>query len=330
VATNVTAWAWSYSQSRNSARLVLLALAEIADEDGGSLFASVAEIAELAEVSVRTASTAVNALESLGEIAIFRNAGPGGVHRFRFPMPVPDPASDHPAAVRARARAERRAAHLQRQVLLGECSANIAVDSADIAEQSADTAVDSADSAGPTAVSAVGSANIAVGSAKSAPVEPFKTKKNLDARTREEDQPPTTPADAGFSAFLAAYPRVESVERARYAWRRAVTFADPQEITDGAVRYAERIQAEGKDPRYVKGAPRWLDDRDWAGEQGPSHRDQADLSRRIDAALAAEVMPGDGVAYVARQREIIAEVTAAHQQELLRERGTHLRAVVSS
>lgn len=310
MADNVTDWAWRYSQSRHSARMVLLALAQVADEGGGSLWLSIAEIAELADIGERTASSALRTLEGLGELRTARNAGPNGVHRFQIVMFVPDMASDHPAAIRARARAERQQAYQQRRALMEETTAESA---GGVQNRLSD--LQNRQPSQP--ILTVGGAESAVGGAESAPVEAFKTRKNLDAHTREGDPSPADDS-TGLSEFLAAHPRTESAGRVRHAWPGAMRAAggDHQMVIAAARRYAERMREEGREPRFVRSAHRWLDDQGWLEERERPQRSRAELDRRLGDALAAARLPADPAAYAARQREIIAEVTAAYDAEL--------------
>lgn len=61
-------WAFRHSKSRLGTRLVLLALADFAQADGGDAFPSVATLAAKAGVSPRAARSALRRLEQMGEI----------------------------------------------------------------------------------------------------------------------------------------------------------------------------------------------------------------------------------------------------------------------
>lgn len=69
------AWVLRHSEARLGARLVLLSIANYADEDGGNSWPAVATIAKDARMSQRQVQRAVQTLEASGEIAIERGGG---------------------------------------------------------------------------------------------------------------------------------------------------------------------------------------------------------------------------------------------------------------
>ena len=71
-------------------KLVLLALADEADDDGGSCYPSLRRIAYRAECSVATARRHVAKLESAGLIAVFRPAKQGRGHHNRYQLCLPE------------------------------------------------------------------------------------------------------------------------------------------------------------------------------------------------------------------------------------------------
>lgn len=80
----VSAWCWRHSKAGGSDRLVLLAIADQADDDGLNAWPSYATIAERCLISERTAQRCVQKLEEMGELAVERRAGPareGATHQ---------------------------------------------------------------------------------------------------------------------------------------------------------------------------------------------------------------------------------------------------------
>ena len=73
---------WAFSQSTGSERLILLAIADFADDEGRA-YPSVTTLAKKARVSERTAQYAIRALVDLGELAIFESKGPKGCNLYR-------------------------------------------------------------------------------------------------------------------------------------------------------------------------------------------------------------------------------------------------------
>lgn len=86
----VMTWVWTHSQSRNGARLVLLAIADCASDDGGNAWPSIDTIRRKANLkSDRTVQAAIKELEVLGELKVTPNAGPNGVNRYTVIMRTP-------------------------------------------------------------------------------------------------------------------------------------------------------------------------------------------------------------------------------------------------
>jgi hypothetical protein len=80
------AWVWEHSRSVGADRLVLLAIADHANDSGSDAFPSLARIATRSKVDKRTAQRSIRALVALGELEVRDNAGPYGAHRYRVLM----------------------------------------------------------------------------------------------------------------------------------------------------------------------------------------------------------------------------------------------------
>ena len=83
MSVKVMSWVFEHSTSTGNERLVLLAIADHANDDQWSCWPSVPKLAAKACVSERTVQRALHALEERGELAIDRGAGPSGTHLFR-------------------------------------------------------------------------------------------------------------------------------------------------------------------------------------------------------------------------------------------------------
>lgn len=70
---------WEHSKARLGAKLVLLCLADHADENGVA-FPSVKRIADRTDMSERAVQSSITILEILGELKIRKNEGPRGVN----------------------------------------------------------------------------------------------------------------------------------------------------------------------------------------------------------------------------------------------------------
>lgn len=85
----VMTWVWDHSRSRKSDRLVLLAIADCASDDGGNAYPSMTELIRKTGLSERGVQGCIGKLTGIGELAVYRNAGPGGCNRYRVLMKTP-------------------------------------------------------------------------------------------------------------------------------------------------------------------------------------------------------------------------------------------------
>lgn len=85
-------WVWDHSQSRNAQRLVLLAIADNAADDGTHAYPSNAEIQRKSALSERGVRTAVAELIKLGELRVEVNQGRRGTNMYSVIMTPADSA----------------------------------------------------------------------------------------------------------------------------------------------------------------------------------------------------------------------------------------------
>lgn len=91
---------------------------------------------------------------------------------------------------------------------------------------------------------------------------------NADLLSEAAEPPPPKPkpdprSEDRFEEFWTAYGHKKGRKAAERAFAKAVTQADPEEIIEGARRYAER---RGPDPRFWKHPQGWLNDGRWSDE----------------------------------------------------------------
>jgi hypothetical protein len=82
----VMQWVWDCSRSKNAQRLVLLAIADCASEDGGNAYPSNVELQRKAALSERAVRDAVAGLMKLGELDVSINGGRRGTNMYRIIM----------------------------------------------------------------------------------------------------------------------------------------------------------------------------------------------------------------------------------------------------
>jgi hypothetical protein len=82
----VIQWVWDCSSSKNAERLVLLAIADNAADDGSHAYPSIAELCRKANLSERAVRDALRRLESLGELKTHIGGGRGGTNYYTVIM----------------------------------------------------------------------------------------------------------------------------------------------------------------------------------------------------------------------------------------------------
>lgn len=101
MAINVMTWVWTHSHSRNGARLVMLAIADSADDTGRNAWPSVRTLMTKANLSERAVQSAIKDLITLGELRVQWNKGPHGSNLYSIIMTTPadsaPPQHLHPA-----------------------------------------------------------------------------------------------------------------------------------------------------------------------------------------------------------------------------------------
>jgi hypothetical protein len=95
VSFRVSQWVWTSSRSQSTQRLVLLAIADRAADDGTQAYPSTETLTKMTGLSERAVRTAVTALVGLGELKVEYKAGPKGCNRYAVVMdPVASAGSD--------------------------------------------------------------------------------------------------------------------------------------------------------------------------------------------------------------------------------------------
>jgi len=77
---------WKFSQAANGDLLVLLAIADFAN-DAGDAWPSVATLAKKARLKIRQTQYSIRHLEASGELKVLSNKGPKGCHIYRVLLP---------------------------------------------------------------------------------------------------------------------------------------------------------------------------------------------------------------------------------------------------
>lgn len=101
MSVQATTWVIAHSQQKGASLLVLLMIANHAHADGTGAYPSVATLATECRMSERQVRRIIEALETAGELAVDRDAGPRGVNVYSLPLmadPLPDKMSSQRTA----------------------------------------------------------------------------------------------------------------------------------------------------------------------------------------------------------------------------------------
>ena len=236
----VMTWVWTHSQSRNGARLVLLAIADCASDDGGNAWPSINTIRRKANLkSDRTVQAAIKELVDLGELKVRPNAGPNGVNRFTVVMRTPaefaPPQNLHPA--------EFAGVETEKET--------------DTVPQDPPQNLHPANSA-PPQNSASTPANIAGEPSLNHPEKKTSSSSKRSTRSAKDEPELEHPR---FAEFWAAYPKKAAKPKAIKIFNRVVANGhDPDAIIRAAARYRADPQ---RNPNYTAHPTTWLNDERW-------------------------------------------------------------------
>lgn len=253
MAVEVSTWVWEHSQSRNAARLVLLAIADAChNPDGTGAWMSMAELKRKTGIkSERTIQDATAALAKLGELWVGLNQGPKGCNRYAVLM---TPANSAP-----------------RQILPPANIAGVhAPESSQVEPQDPADFAGGADFA-PPQILRDPPANIAGGTVREPLVDTEVVTTSPPPRRRGAKRPPAAAVADRFDDFWKVYPKRQAKGAAEKAWTKAINTLgmDPQVVIDAALVYA--YQRKGQDPQWTKQAATWLNARCWEDEPDPAY-----------------------------------------------------------
>lgn len=90
MSVKVMSWVWEHSRSRGAQRLVLLCIADHANDDGLEAFPSLARLARKTGMTERGVQKAIQSLVGLGELQVTMGGGRGRSNRYRVLMQTPN------------------------------------------------------------------------------------------------------------------------------------------------------------------------------------------------------------------------------------------------
>lgn len=233
-------WVWHHSQSKGTARLVLLAIADKAYGKHCSAYAGTTMLVQRANAARSSVVAAVDKLIQLGELAIVEGQqGPRGETVYTLPKARRHRRSDQPGGLESGP-----------------------VQNPDRSENRTGT------ESGPG-----GSENRTPGGPKSGPHNAVRT------QAPEQQQPPTPQQPAlreitaeeklEFGRFWNAHPKSRDMDKTRDAWVDAVLAGtDPTKITAAALAYAHECRTV--DFQFIKQSAGWLTSRRYEDKFAPT------------------------------------------------------------
>lgn len=282
MAIDVMTWVWNHSQSRHSARLVLLAIADSMNSAHSWAWPSTKEIARKANLTDRAVQLAVADLAKLGELEVGYNEGPRGCNRFRVLMRTPEkfspPKSFHPEEP-----SPPKDFHPTESVQ---------------ADGTTPEDFSPPEDSSPPKSSTLTPEDFSPGTVK----EPKPKNSLTESSTARNAQEPLLPvgeippgtegkpkrgrrvkatADPLFDEWYAAYPVHKSRGDAEAAWPNAIREADPQVLIAAAKRYSSDSQVLRG---YGKYPATWLNKKCWLDEDIPPPQNDAPAGRRVNYA----------------------------------------------
>lgn len=116
------------------------------------------------------------------------------------------------------------------------------------------------------------------------PLEPLEPSYMVGAKAEELNLSVSeVEAKTDFDEFWDAYPKKVGKPKAKLAFSKAVKTTSPKIIIAGAKRYAASISAKGDDPRgtYTKHPQGWLTDERWNDAMAPATPEAETYAQRI-------------------------------------------------
>ncbi|GAA1466288.1 helix-turn-helix domain-containing protein [Nocardiopsis exhalans] len=249
MAVEVMAWVWNHSRTKNSARLVLLAIADCASGDGTNAWPSNKELCRKTRLTDRSVQSAIQQCIELGELDVELNGGRRGTNMYTVLMRTPEDLSPP-----KKARGEDPAPPKN---VRG--SAKSQVSSATPEGSSAPEKSSGAKNLRPTPEE----------SSDGTVQEPSGERESLFPDLGAEANAPTP--DALFEAFWSAYPKKKAKGDARKAWGQVLKRgAEPHTIVAAAHQYAR--ERDGEDPQYTAYPATWLRSERYADEPDPMYQ----------------------------------------------------------
>lgn len=222
----VSQMVWSCRGLDPTAKLVLLRLADSAQDDGSSVFPSIPRISADCSVDERTAQRAIARLREAGLVVLVAEADASKrrAREYRIDLTALNSHSEPPAQRHPRQNATPGVAPP-----LADCH--------------------------PRHSAALGVADCHPTPGTAPPLTIIESSLNRQSRRADDDE--------GFEAFWSAYPKKQAKADALKAWKAAVKKAGADTITAAAGQYARECHEKQTEDRFIKLAGGWLRAERW-------------------------------------------------------------------
>ncbi|MGW5877853.1 helix-turn-helix domain-containing protein [Nocardiopsis terrae] len=248
MAVEVMAWVWNHSRTKNSARLVLLAIADCASGDGTNAWPSNRELCRKTNLTDRSVQSAIQQCVELGELGVELNGGRKGTNMYTVLMRTPEESSPPKKARGENPAPPKNVRGSQKsQVKPGNPEGSSDPEEFSGAKILRLTPEGSSDGTIP---------------------EPSGEEESLFPGLPQNTEP-----DPGslFEAFWDAYPKKRAKGDARKAWGQMLKRgAEPRAIVAAAHQYAQ--ERHGEDPQYTAYPATWLRSERYADEPDPAYQ----------------------------------------------------------
>lgn len=225
-------WVFERSRSKKNARLLLLAIADCANDEGRQAYPSMPKLQQKTGLSERSVTNLVAELEKLGELKVSRNAGPRGCNLYTVVMTPAEsapPQNLHPRKTRQAPPQNLRPTP--------------------------------AKSAPGTIREPSKEPSLKTHSADALPLTAFA---DSDAKRPRRPNPPDDPAkNPAFMDWYRTYPRAAARPDAYRAWSKAVAKISADELLAKTTDFAEAHRRCGTEERFIPHPTTWLNQERW-------------------------------------------------------------------
>jgi hypothetical protein len=244
MSVRVLSWVLDHSEAPGNDRLVLIAIADEADDDGANAYPSIDRIARRARVNKRTTMRALERLEATGELVVLRPEVNGRGHHNRYAVVMGRPIDEVAGLVAGSRKGDTLASTKNGAERRGRARNGAPMSAPD---PQTSGLIDTED----------------------------HNPARVETLELVIDEAATT---ASFDEFWLVYPRRDGKPAARTAWATATKSTPPAAILAGLERWVAYWEARNQ-PEFTPWAQKWLRQEQWNATP-PAIRQQPQTGQR--------------------------------------------------